>query len=120
MNDLTKTQKSRVRKWTKALRSGEYKQCKGVLKRRQPAGHNTYCCLGVAIEVCGTQKEKKELLSFRPGMRGRMDSNSASMPATSQARLGLTFGLAGTLMNLNDTQKKSFKFIADYIEDQML
>lgn len=34
-----------VKKWVEALRSGEFKQAKGVLYDRE---HGSYCCLGVA------------------------------------------------------------------------
>jgi len=39
--------KERIKnKWVKALRSGEYKQCKGQLKR-----NGKFCCLGVLSEI---------------------------------------------------------------------
>lgn len=39
--------KERVRLLVDALRSGEYAQCTGALRR----GNDTYCCLGVGCEV---------------------------------------------------------------------
>lgn len=38
-------------KWIKALRSGEYKQGVGSL-RRIVEGEHRYCCLGVLCELC--------------------------------------------------------------------
>src|SRR5437899_9420914 len=35
-----------AKKWAKALRSGEYKQSKGMLNNREG-----YCCLGVACKI---------------------------------------------------------------------
>lgn len=37
--------------WTEALESGEYKQGEGYLRKRNPDGEETFCCLGVACEV---------------------------------------------------------------------
>ena len=39
-----------LKKWTAALRSGEYQQGKGFLHDR---ASNSYCCLGVLYKVCG-------------------------------------------------------------------
>ena len=38
-------------KWLAALRSGEYKQTEGRLRRQQKDGSWNYCCLGVACDV---------------------------------------------------------------------
>lgn len=40
-------------KWLEALRSGEYKQGKSSLYNRL---HDSYCCLGVLLEVNGAEK----------------------------------------------------------------
>jgi hypothetical protein len=50
--DLRELQAERRRKWVAALRSGEYKQTKGLLRTRSLRTHeDAYCCLGVACEV---------------------------------------------------------------------
>ncbi len=38
-------------KWLTALRSGEYKQCKGALCRTDFEGNLGYCCLGVLTDI---------------------------------------------------------------------
>ena len=48
MIDLSTTTREDVgRMWVAALRSGEYEQGKDLLR----AGNNTYCCLGVLVDV---------------------------------------------------------------------
>jgi hypothetical protein len=50
----TKEQLILRRKWVAALKSGDYHQGKGVLKKRITVdGEPNYCCLGVLCEVMG-------------------------------------------------------------------
>ena len=39
------------KKWLEALRSGEYKQGKRTLRRIEPDGGYSYCCLGVLCDL---------------------------------------------------------------------
>jgi hypothetical protein len=51
-----------VRKWVDALRSGEYEQTTGVLRKADGDGNVVgYCCLGVACEVSGLGKWERRL-----------------------------------------------------------
>lgn len=43
--------KTHLREWVAALRSGKYKKGKNQLATRTPAGSMTYCCFGVAAEI---------------------------------------------------------------------
>jgi len=43
--------KSDVKKWVKALRSGDYQQGKESLCREEVSGDYKYCCLGVACDI---------------------------------------------------------------------
>jgi len=43
------------KKWTAALRSGQYQQGTGFLKRDLAQGDAEYCCLGVACEIAGVK-----------------------------------------------------------------
>lgn len=43
---MKKVHKERIQNWVKALRSGEYRQCKDHIKK-----NNSYCCLGVACNI---------------------------------------------------------------------
>lgn len=51
----TKSKKPKLnpnaRKWVRALRSGKYKQAKGVLEKVSKNGETRNCCLGVACRV---------------------------------------------------------------------
>ncbi len=38
-------------KWLAALRSGEYQQCAGALRRSDHHGNLTHCCLGVLCDL---------------------------------------------------------------------
>lgn len=48
---MTKAVKKR---WVKALRSGEYKQCENQLVQVDRRGHESFCCLGVVTHEEGT------------------------------------------------------------------
>jgi hypothetical protein len=101
------------RKWVKALRSGEYKQAKGALKKR-----GGYCCLGVLCDVV-----KKELHQEWDD-EGAFLNYDASLPPKVMLLVGLDTSFAEyintkikdkNLMEDNDCGK-SFKQIANTIE----
>lgn len=48
--------------WAAALRSGNYKQGLGQLKRTLLSGNKEYCCLGVLEEVCGVPRRSAPFL----------------------------------------------------------
>lgn len=53
-------EKESVKKWVKALRSGEFKQGKGYLASVDRKGSESYCCLGVACKLF--QRENPEAI----------------------------------------------------------
>jgi hypothetical protein len=93
--------KENRRRWIAALRSGEYRQCSGILHFE-----GKHCCLGVG-----------ELLVYGP------DYDSGG----NYYHLDEAFGLIGNqrelglnqLVSMNDMQRKSFAEIADHIERNM-
>lgn len=104
--ELTQEQVYNIQMWIEALESGKYKQGKGML---QPTP-DTYCCLGVANEVC------------------KLGSNPNMCNLHSVLELGLwdNYGtcnvteiLSVTLTKLNDTVGWSFKEIANLLRDQL-
>ncbi len=99
--------------WVKALRSGEYKQAKHTLKRND-AGH---CCLGVLCDISKVGKWEDGTSSYYYVTK---DGNAAytSPPPLVYEWAGIikTMGSNDHLMNMNDTQGKSFLEIADYID----
>lgn len=47
-------------KWTEALRSGKYKQGRGLLKQIDKKGQFKHCCLGVLCELYNKDRKKKK------------------------------------------------------------
>ena len=98
-------------KWLEALRSGQFRQTTGTMKRCHPKGPElyAYCCLGVLREVAGTN-----------GIDGGyLDKQEAEQ-----------FGLEGDTMTLlarmNDGtcadrlhRGSTFADIADWIEEHL-
>ncbi len=85
--------------WCQALESGEFKQCKGTLKKRFKK--DTYfCCLGVAREIF-------------PNIFGT--SAGTSLNTKSLHLLGLAEADQYKLIVLNDNKEYSFKAIAKFI-----
>lgn len=98
------------KEWVAALRSGEFRQGKGRLKKYNGSTEcNYFCCLGVAREIC-------------PALQG--ESNLA-LTWEDQELIGLSGNDHNELMKLNDGDKwhdiprHSFKEIADYIEKNL-
>lgn len=97
-------------KWIKALRSGEYTQTIGTLRR-----DNSFCCLGVLCDVIDPS-----LWEVRPltgnityeGLQGSLSSNT-------RKKYNISYEQETKLMKMNDKENKSFKEIADYIEKEM-
>lgn len=89
-----------IRRWIKALRSGEYTQGWGALL----TDNGTFCCLGVAV-ACGATEE---YLNF------------ITLAADARSRLGLSFADQRWLIEMNDTEYTSFVQIADWLEQNHL
>lgn len=100
-------------KWIKALRSGEYKQGIGRLKRVRD-GVPEYCCLGVLGVICGLPED--EISEY-----GIVQNHVTNYPFILKAYSGpIRDGLdvRGILANLNDTYVP-FTEIADWIEEKV-
>ena len=112
--NLTREQKGNLKKWIKAMRSGNYRQTHYALKD----GHG-YCCLGVACEI-----------NKRLGQAENVCDPDLPNPTIFQEEYG--FGLKGvlhcggpkgvcsSLSTLNDVYKLNFEEIANVIEKQIL
>lgn len=109
-------------KWLKALRSDEYKQVSGTLYNAATQG---YCCLGVACRIeyplhylknskgdsfgltinkgTGSDDLKYELHKIPEELKGNSHDNK----------------LVGELTEMNDNDEKSFKDIANWIEENV-
>ncbi len=96
-------------KWVKALRSGKYKQGFGALK-----SDNSYCCLGVLCDVSNIgawDKSNRYLYNTQ--------YSAATITQELRNKVGLTVEQQGKLIDLNDSDFKSFEDIASYIERYM-
>lgn len=94
-------------KWIKALRSGEYKQGKQLLR----SGNNLYCCLGVLCEVMGTRATKPNDVNFY-----YYDGNSGALSDTLAIQAGLKHSDQRVCVSMNDKDEFSFNQIADWLE----
>ena len=120
--------------WIEALRSGKYEQGTGLLKRdyshmNTEAGA-TYCCLGVLLEVAsekgilevefckdlpessGTSAKVFFENDYYAHLRGEYTFDV-------RERLELTYEQEAELISMNDTQRKSFLQIAEWIEENL-
>lgn len=126
--------KSDVKKWVKALRSGEYDQGEGYLcSESEISGDSFYCCLGVACDVLVEgywRKALPNLWSIGPFKKFALPKNvdrhnwggaeTDSFPSLSILdKIGLDAAYAQELAELND-KGWSFERIANKIEKDLL
>lgn len=118
------------KRWLKALRSGKYKQCTGFLKLiKKSKGHqpvSRFCCLGVAQDILYANPWKKLYSVDRDAIRDGVEvpclSNNGDDACLSDEvckRMGLDTRAQAPLTILNDSQGKSFKAIANWIEKNL-
>lgn len=105
-----------AKKWIKALRSGKYKQTKGVL-RDEINGKPAYCCLGVLCETLGMKARKHAgIPRFYYGRKVYGVLPLSAFRLTGMKSFNGYLRTEGiTLTDLND-EGKSFKQIAKVIE----
>lgn len=109
-------------KWLKALRSGKYKQGKGVLR----TADNRFCCMGVLVDVMSKKawpKVTTEIGTLILGaehsvMAYEVEQNGTALDYDTMRRIGLETRHQGDLINMNDAGKR-FTTIADYIEAEL-
>lgn len=87
-------------KWVEALRSGEYKQCRGDWHR-----DDGYCCVGVLLKV----KEHNM-------QSGHLRRVAAALGISDLPDKEYEAGSMQNLIDMNDRDGKNFAEIADYIE----
>ena len=114
--------KTVIRKWIKALRSGKYKQGQGRLKDFETG---RYCCLGVLCEEYRKSDvgKKKGAHWDEPFAHKVPFSSSAASsfamlepPQTVRRWAGLTVKMQDVLINCNDMKNHSFRKIAARLE----
>ena len=124
--------------WLAALRSGEYQQTNGALRREQPDGSVGYCCLGVLCEVLAKDGKIEfepelgypDLRNYGKGFDSEGDhlpGGAFSLPYVVRELVNIStdagvyedeYGNEYTLIGHNDSDKKSFDEIADIIEKE--
>jgi hypothetical protein len=97
------TVKSNIEKWIVALRSGEFKQGRRCLHDKLL---KTYCCLGVANEVCQLNETSDQVLLGTHKLMGLVYARGAYVLS----------GKTEALSSMNDSGKFTFDEIADVIE----
>ena len=103
------------KKWLAALRSGEYKQGKGALRRRSK-GMDRHCCLGVLNDLMAPA-----LWSESCNRDGKYDygkDGSSMLSRESRNKAGLAYGETSQLIDMNDSGKR-FTTIAKWIEENL-
>jgi hypothetical protein len=101
-----------AKKWVKALRSGKYRQVQNVLKGPDGSKHVGFCCLGVYCDIYDKTKWKKDSDGNNRYLGSYMD-----MPEKLRQELGLTSTQVSELVSMNGDYDKSFKDIANHIEN---
>lgn len=118
-------------KWLDALRSGNYTQTTGtlvagldaeghVIPRRLPHHKLGYCCLGVLCDVAGAKLRDEDFYHYY--ITEVVDDSDDGVRDCGELRpgdYGLTGGEIKTLIGMNDDQRYSFTFIADWIEQNI-
>jgi hypothetical protein len=98
------------KKWMAALRSDKYQQ----IRKRLRKGKTGMCCLGVLCDIV----EPK--LWFHNKHRGFTYEGQKSFPPKGLVRnVGLYSQTIDKLVEMNDSQNKSFKEIAAYISKRL-
>lgn len=110
--------------WAQALRSGEYEQGRGVLRRAAgdrdslPDGtrptKDAYCCLGVGHNIVSGTWETGGVLSSRD--QNPIVSVSGNLPYWTMEHLGLSNTDHENLVQMNDDFGVTFDQIAEVIE----
>ena len=100
--------KNDVKIWVKALRSGEYQQCKQALH----VNSGEFCCLGVMIDelIDGDWEYDNSRHCWI------MDKECKFPSDRILKKLKLTDAAVNLLVDMNDYYNNDFNYIADFIE----
>lgn len=103
---------TRIRTWIEALRSGKYKQGKGLLY----TASGGYCCLGVADEVLELKERALSDDDNAIGLYETFRKVGLQQPA---GEFLLREDHGGFLTNANDCWDWDFNDIATFVENQL-
>lgn len=102
------------KKWVTALRSGEYKQGQGLLRRREKGG-DVYCCLGVLAHLVAPEEWSK---NTRYNGAYLHNEGYQNLGYHIFEMVGLPPETSDHLVDMNDTGKR-FTTIAKWIEENL-
>lgn len=108
------------RAWLKALRSGKYKQTKGILRSKTGG----FCCLGVLCDIRDKQLKRTQWTASYSCFSYGKRYNDGTLPVSVQKWAGLKSADPivtkdeKSLADLNDSGR-SFKHIANVIARQL-
>ncbi len=116
-----KIEKKIRNKWLKSLRSGEYSQIDGNL---YDSSCSSYCCIGVLGRNLGIDTETLDGVGDPASPSFPFDLTckfpKALIQYNKRSKKKKTTKFCNTLIDMNDNDNKSFKEIADYIEDKTI
>lgn len=122
---IHRTPKQVYTKWLAALRSGKYKQMQEKLRGQTDSGAVGFCCLGVLCDLAvkdggGTGEGWfGDYVSFE-NKHGETELHSGIPPESMTNYLGITEEETQDLMEMNDSESRSFKYIARHIERSIM
>ena len=106
-------------RWIAKLRSGEYLQGKGALRKRGEE-QDTFCCLGVLCEIAVEDgKVRRPEQPKAVGYNYSYDEEGGLLPVGLHTWSGICLDDRQELMDMNDTQGKTFEKIADWIDENL-
>lgn len=111
-------------KWVAALRSGDYKQTKGALKKIIYTYNRgsfvekeeyAFCCLGVLCDIVDRSKWRNS--EFDSIIYEFSDEHSSSINIRGPLRQEIGESILNYTLNMNDSYSFNFHKIADWIEE---
>jgi hypothetical protein len=111
-------------KWVAALRSGNYIQGSGRLKRKRWSAGNEpvtqFCCLGVLCDIVKPDGWKDNISNYPYHTFNEGKSTQEEYPnLNTMKEFGIYTSAVKKLASLNDDDKLDFNKIADYIEKNL-
>lgn len=108
-------------RWLAALRSGEYVQGQGRLRRHDADGTTYHCCLGVLCELAAANGVAEYRHGLFYGLTTQLETGlNGVLPVDVKEWAGLASGdpmVGGRLLSTwNDTERSSFDDISHLIE----
>lgn len=100
------------KKWIDALRSGKYTKTTHEM-RVQRNGKSCFCALGVLCDVIDSKRWEVHSGYYRWG------NSWAIIPGRTRNAIHITEKECLSILNLNDSKRKSFNEIADWIEENL-